>query len=151
MDDVIKITRRKLPHWTLKDSVYFITFRTKYNFLSIKEQILTLNHIKEHNGKFYKLYAAIIMSDHVHLLIEPENKYTLSRIMKGIKGVSARKINKLRQSNGQIWQDESFDRIIRDKNEFDEKLLYMYNNPIKKELTDDTFYYHGWYMNEELC
>ena len=42
-------------------------------------------------------------------------------------------------SNGntnQIWQHENFDRIIRNEEEFIEKLQYIVNNPIKKGLAD---------------
>jgi hypothetical protein len=40
---------------------------------------------------------------------------------------------------------------VRDGNEFDEKLNYMYNNPIKKELTENPENYVGWYYNENKC
>lgn len=74
--------------------------------------------------------------------------------MKGIKGASARKINKLRNRIGSIWQNESYDRIIRDEKELNEKLNYMFLNPQKKRLTDDPltddpWNYHGWFLNEK--
>ena len=146
----LKITRRHLPHWTMEGAVYFITFRTKEKELSINEQILLLEHVKSGDDKYYDLYSAIIMPDHAHLILKPINEFTLSRIMKGIKGVSANEINKLRNSSGQVWQHESFDRIIRDEKEFNEKLIYMFNNPIKKGLIEDTISYHGWYLNERF-
>ena len=31
-----------------------------------------------------------------------------------------------------MWQDESFDRIIRDEKEYSEKLKYIQNNPYKR-------------------
>ncbi len=88
------------------------------------------------------------MPDHVHLLLTPTGEYNISRIMKGIKGTSARELNLKRGTSGSIWQDESFDRIIRDQNELDEKLNYMMNNPAKRGLTDNLWYYHGWYFND---
>src|SRR5689334_10403838 len=33
--------------------------------------------------------------------------------MKGIKGVSARRINQLLGRNGPLWQDEAFDHVVR--------------------------------------
>ena len=149
VDGEIKIKRRHLPHWTMEDAVYFITFRTKVSVLTIDEQILVLDHLKQGNIKYYTLFAAVVMPDHVHLILMPE-KYSLSRIMKGIKGVTARLINKYRNTNTYIWQSESFDRIIRNKNEFDEKMAYMLNNPCRKGLTDDPWSYHRWYCNFEI-
>ena len=61
---------------------------------------------------------------------------------------SANKINRLRNTSGPIWLAESYDRIVRDYDEFMEKLTYMFNNPIKSGLTEDTENYHGWYLNE---
>jgi hypothetical protein len=51
-----------------------------------------------------------------------------------IKGTSARSINNLLGTAGALWQEESFDRIVRDQNEYDEKLQYMWNNPVKAGL-----------------
>jgi len=144
----LKITRRKLPHWTLKGATYFVTFRTLRGELSVGEQKTVLEHIKEGDGKFYELIAVVIMPDHIHILLIPMEGYALSRIMKGVKGVSAHKINLIRKTKGNVWQDESYDRIIRDQEELNEKLNYMLNNPVKKGLTDDPWNYHGWYFNE---
>ena len=70
--------------------------------------------------------------------------------MHGIKGVSAHKINLHRRTKGKIWQHESHDRIVRDGNEFDAKLKYMYNNPVKKGLTEEPENYIGWYYNKKF-
>jgi putative transposase len=144
-----KFTRRHLPHWTAPSAIYFITFRTLRTTLSDGEIEIVLDHIKSGQQKYYKLIAAVIMPDHVHALLSPNVGYDLNRIMKGVKGVSARKINKIRGTLGSIWQDESFDRIIRNETELIEKLTYMLNNPVKKGLVEDGFKYHGWYINED--
>jgi hypothetical protein len=70
--------------------------------------------------------------------------------MHGIKGASARKINQHRGTKGRIWQNESYDRIVRNGKEFDVKLKYMFNNPLKKRLTDDPSNYAGWYYNKDI-
>ena len=148
-NDQLQITRRNLPHWTLRGATYFVTFRTIQGQLSLDEQKLVLKNIINHNEKFYTLIAALVMPDHVHLLLTPVIEYELSRIMKGVKGTTARQINLKRGTFGTIWREESFDRIIRDQKELDEKLNYMLNNPLKKNLVDDPYNYHGWYFNEK--
>jgi REP element-mobilizing transposase RayT len=90
------------------------------------------------------------MPDHVHLLLRPKKEYSLSRVMRGIKGVSAHKVNQHRGTKERVWQNESFDRIVRDGIEFDQKLKYMYNNPLKKGLTIDPSHYIGWFYNKKL-
>jgi REP element-mobilizing transposase RayT len=148
-ENELKIRSRKLPHWTLKGVTYFVTFKTYKGKLSIDEQELILEHVKEGDSRFYTLIALVVMPDHVHLLLTPIKSYTLSRIMRGIKGVSAHKINLLRKTRRNVWQDESYDRIVRDQNELDEKLNYMFNNPVKKGLTENPWDYRGWYYYED--
>ncbi len=147
----LKITRRHLPHWQLGGSIYFVTFRTKRIFLKEAERARILGHICEGDGKFYDLFAAVIMPDHVHVLLRPREGYDLSRVMKGIKGVSARVINRERCMRGTVWRDESYDRIVRDGREFDQKLIYMYENPIKKGLAPDPSLYCGWFVDVKKC
>jgi putative transposase len=149
MSEELKITLRHLPHWTIDGSIYFVTFCAKETILVESEQSIVLEHIKEGDGKFYDCYAVLVMPDHVHLLLQPKDGMTLSRIMHGIKGVSAHKINQHRNTQGVIWQKESYDRIVRDGKEFDEKLNYMYNNPLKKGLTEEPEKYVGWWYNEK--
>ena len=98
---------------------------------------------------FCTLLAVQVMPDHVHLLLQPFPGYLLSRIMKGMKGTLARKLNKLRGTNGSVWRDESFDRIVRDQAELEEKLRYMFLNPVKAGLTDDPDSYAGWFIKKE--
>ncbi len=130
----LQIRRRNLSHWELAGSVYFVTFRTAQGELLPSERGIVMAHVLEGMGRFYELPAAVIMPDHVHILVRPLAPYDLPRVMKGIKGVSARKINEARSRTGQVWQDESWDRLMRDGEEFEEKLQYMADNPVKAGL-----------------
>ncbi len=145
----LRIKRRHLPHWELRGSTYFITFRVMAGSLSREEVRLVLDHIKSADGRFYTLVAATVLPDHTHLLLEPAEGVDLSRIMKGTKGASARAINKARGQSGSIWQDESFDRIVRDQAELDEKLNYMLWNAVKRALVEDPLEYEGWFVNRD--
>ena len=91
------------------------------------------------------------MPDHVHLLIRPIGQYTMPRILQGIKGASARRINERRGNAGPFWQDESWNRIVRDAGEFEEKLVYMANNPAKAGLVSPEQKYDGWLINSDWC
>jgi putative transposase len=141
----VEITRRRLPHWQLAGSSYFVTFRLARGSLAPTERAVVLNHVKSGHGKWYSLFAIVVMPDHVHVLLKPNDGITLSRITKGVKGVTARLINQARHSRGSIWQDESWDRIIRNQEEFDEKLQYMLENPVKAGLVEDPWGYDGWF------
>jgi len=145
----LTISRRRLPHWRLEGSTYFITFRLKKGTLNTLERRLVRDQIVSGNEKYYLLLAAVVMPDHVHILLRPKLGIALSRIMKGIKGGSSRLLNGTRQTRGSLWQDECWDRIVRDEAEFCEKLEYMFNNPMKRGVCQNTWEYEGWYFNSE--
>jgi putative transposase len=138
-----KITRRNLPHWQQPGKVYFLTWRCKKGeILSPEERTITLGALKYWDGRKWTLYAAVIMSDHVHVLVQPlagaegGGVYDLAEIIHSVKSFSVHQINRQRGSQGFVWQDERFDRIVRDEAEFLEKWNYIRNNPMKAALAE---------------
>jgi len=138
----LQITRRTLPHWEMGGSTYFITYHCAASVtLNDAARTLVLDNWKHWHGKRYLLHAAVVMPDHVHVLITPKAKgqnvwYPLEDILHTNKSYTAHEINKAQGRKGSIWQDERFDRIVRDENEFFEKWNYMANNPVKNGLAD---------------
>jgi REP element-mobilizing transposase RayT len=137
--DDLCINRRNLPHWQLPGSTYFITFRLKSGIIIDDEKRIVLDAIKHFHTIRYLVTSTVVMPDHIHLILKPvvselKAEFSLSKILQGIKGFSAREINKARGAKGALWQDESFDRIARDYDEFLEKWNYIRNNPVKNGL-----------------
>ena len=137
----LHFTRRHLPHFQIGGSWYFITFRSKTGILPAEARTLAAQAIIFANGKKYALSTATVMPDHVHILLNPAEKengifYPLGQITKSIKGYSARTINKLSGSSGAVWQRESFDRIVRNEDEWREKYEYIRNNAVKAGLCE---------------
>ena len=87
-----------------------------------------------YDGKKYKIIAWCIMPNHVHILIEVFNGFSLSEIVHCWKSYSANQINKLLNRTGQVWMMEYFDRYIRDYEHFDKVVNYIHNNPVKAGL-----------------
>jgi putative transposase len=83
--------------------------------------------------RHYILHAYVILSNHVHVLLDPIQ--ALTRITRGVKGVSAREANRLLNRVGKsFWQDESFDHWIRTPAEFERVRAYIESNPVKAGL-----------------
>jgi putative transposase len=81
----------------------------------------------------YELYAFVVMANHVHVLIHPH--VDPSRLLKSLKGATAREANKLLGRTGEsFWQKESHDHWVRDQAEFERIRLYIENNPVKAGL-----------------
>ena len=60
--------------------------------------------------------------------------FSLARITKAIKGTSAHLINRQLGRSGRVWQEESFDRVLRVSEKLDEKIAYILDNPVRKGL-----------------
>ncbi len=152
----LQINRRNLPHWQLSGSTYFITFRLKSDLLSHDERNIILDAIKLFHGIRYWITSAVVMLDHTHSILKPfilesESESPLSKILQSIKGLTAREINKLRGTKGSLWLDESYDRIVRDYDEYLEKWQYIRHNPVRAELCEVPEAYPWlWEPGEEL-
>ncbi len=131
---------RKLPHYQKADRPLFVTFR-KHNRdpFSAAERDLVLQHCFYDHRRKIQLHAVVVMPDHVHLVLTPLRDaegwpLSLSAILKALKGTSARSINKFRESGGPVWQEESFDHVVRSEESFDEKVEYIRQNPVRRGL-----------------
>ena len=132
--------RRRLPHYQRDERPLFVTFRTSSNFvLSREARTLVLQHCFHDNGKTIDLHAAVIMPDHVHLLFTALRDtdgwtFALPEILRAIKGSSARSINRLAGRRGLLWQDESFDHVLRGNESLRETIEYIRQNPVRRGL-----------------
>ena len=85
-----------------------------------------------HCSAMYDLHAWVVMANHVHLLITP--KTDPPKITKSLKWFTARESNKILRLRGPFWQDESYDRLVRDAAEFERIRRYIEWNPVRAEL-----------------
>lgn len=73
----------------------------------------------------FKVFAYVVMPEHVHLLILPPFDKDISYIMMRIKGSAARIINlELKRIGQKFWQDEFYDYVPRNREKTLEKIKY---------------------------
>jgi REP element-mobilizing transposase RayT len=120
--------RRRLPHWRVDGGIYFVTWRVDRGVrdLDSAERDLVLSSLLYFNRARYALYAAVVMNDHVHVLVEPTPPFDLEDIVRSWKSYTSRQF---RARSGRVWQREYYDRLIRDEREFDEAVGYIVANP----------------------
>ncbi len=89
------------------------------------------------DGERYELDAYVVMPNHVHAILRPTQSQTqpLELLLKTSKQYSSTRINRQTGSNGALWQEESYDRIIRDEEHLDQCLQYIGENPRKAGLS----------------
>jgi putative transposase len=95
------------------------------------------------------------MPDHVHMIfvplvdVEKSEVFSLARITKAIKGTSAHLINRWLGRPGRVWQEESFDRVLRVSEKLDEKIAYILDNPVRSGLVSSSQQYRWLWMAEK--
>lgn len=106
---------------------------------------LISNAIHYRDGKVFTLDAFCLMPNHVHLvctpLVENDEPVPISKILKSLKGYTARKANFILGRSGSFWQHESYDHVVRDNDEFLRIVHYMLENPTKAGLEPMWVYY----------
>jgi len=88
----------------------------------------------------FEIFAIVILPDHFHVLLEPQNINEYPKIISSIKHFFSRNINDVGQvcptydrTKG-IWQRRYFEHTIRDEDDLNNHLDYIHYNPVKHGL-----------------
>ena len=129
------------PHWLSQPEIAGV----------VKEAL----HYRD--GKVFDLHAYCIMSNHVHVVFEPlstsdcqSDVLSLSKIMQSLKRHTARQANIALKREGAFWQDENYDRAIRDHDEYIRTVHYVLENPVKAGLVSQWDEWQWTYCKPEL-
>lgn len=83
----------------------------------------------EQTLQHYHLHSYVVMPNHVHVLITP--RVVVSKLMQSLKRFTGLQGNRILGVSGQpFWQDESYDRLVRDDREFERIVGYIERNPV---------------------
>ena len=116
------------------------------------------DNLYHHAGTKYSLWAYVIMPNHVHVLLKPDEVWEkrfevdgsgraqyergpLSAILHSLRSYTAREANKILGRRGKFWQGEAFDHWVRDNNEFERIIYYIEHNPVKAGLVSHPEYW----------
>ena len=124
---------------------YYLTVVThKRNPILIDNIDLLRESFRVSKRKYrYKIEAIVILPDHFHVILTPHNAKDYPNIIRTIKQhfskhCDAKYYEHLEQSTSRqkegykpIWQKKYYEHTIRNQKDFEEKVNYIYNNPIK--------------------
>ncbi len=88
--------------------------------------------IRYFDGTRYALHAYVVMNDHVHVIVQIFGEYRLEDVVSAWKSFTSNRMQREFGRGGAVWQDEYFDRIVRDDFEYGQKRDYILNNPQKR-------------------
>lgn len=96
---------------------------------------LVADALHHRQDELYELICFCIMPNHFHLVYRIKRKnFGVHRVMQSLKQFTAKRINRFLNRTGPFWQDENYDRIVRDGTELDRIITYVLNNPVKAGL-----------------
>jgi putative transposase len=118
----------------LTDRIFFITSNLlrHHRFMGPSEFEILIEVFEETRRKLgFALCGYVFMPDHWHALIWPRSPLTISQVLDRLKTESSTRIGEYRGMEGHFWQHRFWDRFVRNKREFNERLEYMHNNPVR--------------------
>jgi len=128
---------------------YYFTIVTYERHHILIENIELLREAFRESKRYYKytIDAIVILPDHLHMIITPQNYLEYPKIIHAIKyNFSKRytKHNEFFQSTSRnrrkiraVWQKRYYEHTIRDEKDYWRCLEYIRSNPVKHEYVED--------------
>ncbi|MBX7133220.1 MAG: hypothetical protein K1X67_11135 [Fimbriimonadaceae bacterium] len=135
-----KIWRGRLPHWRADGVTYYVTFRHRRD-LAPDECELLLRCLLKPDGARYDVSIAAVLPGQTELIFKVHETatgepYELAQIIETAKRKAGKAIIKKTGERFPPFYEESYDRIIRDEAEFEERWEAILGSPEKFELAD---------------
>lgn len=114
---------------------------------SVREELA--KSLRHFHGIRLWLGDYVIMPNHVHAIMTPIGSHALEDILGSIKKWVSRKIGArihsqdAEHSSNSFWQQESYERIIRDEVELARFREYIARNPLEAKLPSGSFTYQA--------
>ena len=84
----------------------------------------------------FQLHEFVIMPNHVHLLITPNETITIERATQFIKGGFSHRVKKELGISSEIWQRGYVDHRVRDASDYRQHREYIRANPVRARLVE---------------
>ena len=96
---------------------------------------LVAGALRRFAGDRYRLFAWVVMPNHVHAVVQPLGHTTLSATLHSWKSYTGTEANRILSRAGRpFWQRESYDHLIRSQRDFDQCCAYTEENPVRAGL-----------------
>ncbi len=128
---------RGLKRFQNSESLHFITFSCfrRLALLDAPGAKETLEAVLEQARARHlaRVYAYVLMPEHVHLLVNEPPRILLAQFLKAVKQIASRK---LRGSLDTFWQERYYDSNVYGEKARSEVIRYIHRNPVKRGLVE---------------
>ena len=124
-----------LKRFQRAESLHFITFSCFHRLPLLeapgaRERVeATLEQTRARHGA--RVYAYVLMPEHVHLLVNEPPRILLAQFLKAFKQMTSRK---LRGPREKFWQDRYYDSNVYGEKARGDVIRYIHRNPVARGL-----------------
>jgi len=126
-----------LKRFQRSESLHFITFSCFHRLALLEAPGAreTVEAVLEQTRARHqaRMYAYVLMPEHIHLLINEPPRILLAQFLKALKQTTSRK---LRGGREQFWQHRYFDSNVYSDKARSEVIRYIHRNPVKRGLVE---------------
>ncbi len=146
------IWRGRLPHWRADDVRYYVTFRHRRDLDEFERQLLSRALLRP-DGRKWDLLILCVLPGQTDLIFSVRERptgqpYELSEIIEKAKVKAGRQIAKRTGEHFPPFYAESYDRIIRDEPELEERWQTIHDSPVANELVESSEEWDGLWVAE---
>ncbi len=145
-----KIWRGRLPHWRADDVTYYVTFRHRRELNDLERRLLLKNLMKP-EGRRWDLMILCVLPEVTELMFSVREAptgepYELSDTLEKAKIKAGKQIIAKSGERFPPFYTESYDRIVRDEGEIEERWQAIFDSPVTLELAEDPEQYDYLYV-----
>jgi putative transposase len=130
----VKPTREQVTNNEQTYSVTATSWQRRAVFKNPQWAELFLDTLQSYRGRAYLLHEYVLMPDHVHVLITP--RVTLERSVQFLKGGFSYRAKRELGGSMEIWQRGFSYHRIRDWEDLEIHIGYIYRNPVGRRLVE---------------
>jgi REP element-mobilizing transposase RayT len=137
-----------------------VTLRAGARLPSFRKQVIfnELRRAMAHTARsWFRVVHYSVQADHVHLLVEADDKMSLSRGLMGAMIRIARAVNRVAGRNGSVWGDRYHARALRTPREVRNGIVYVLMNWKKHvpgakgfDACSSAWSFHGWSLHPPM-
>jgi putative transposase len=142
MDNSFKIAPHNPPHWFQANTIYMLTasiYKSKHVINSPKRKIFWRDSFFE-AAKLYgwHIIAWVVLDNHYHVMVEsPKKALNLSKFIASYHKFTAMQWNDEDNISGRnVWWNY-WDTCVRSEKDFNNRLQYIFWNPVKHGLVEN--------------
>lgn len=115
----------------------FATWERRFVLQSIPLCDLLLDVLRQDCAtQRYEIHEFVFMRDHVHLILTPAPLVSLEKAMQFVKGGFSYRAKKELNFNREIWEKGFNPHRIRDSDDYEQHVDYIWKNPVKAGLVE---------------